>query len=151
MQQQTLQHQFPRGPVIAAGMLLAAALLLVFASKTSEVGTMRVSVDDIQVSRDLRFVDRADGSIVVSSVPDGAEVAILAPGTNGFIRGVMRGLGRERVLNGMSYTAPFRLVRGDRGRLSLIDLATGHEIELNSFGRSNVLAFARLLTEGRTQ
>ena len=143
------QQHFPRGPVIATGILLAAALLLVSASKTAEVGTMRVSVEHSLVSRDLSFADRADGAVVVSSFPDGAEVTILAPGTNGFIRGVLRGLSRERMLSGMSYAEPFRLVRGAGGRLSLIDLATGREIELNSFGPTNVLAFAKLLTEGR--
>ena len=73
-------------------------------------------------------------------------MAVLPPGSNGFIRGVMRGLARERMLHGIDAAPPFRLIRWADGRLSLEDTATGRLIDLAAFGPTNAQAFARLLT-----
>jgi putative photosynthetic complex assembly protein len=72
-------------------------------------------------------------------------VAVLAPGTNGFIRGVLRGLARDRRSRGISQEPAFRLAQWPDGRLSLEDLATGKRIELGSFGATNRAAFAQIL------
>jgi putative photosynthetic complex assembly protein len=81
----------------------------------------------------------------VLAAADGEVVEILAPGTNGFVRGVLRGLARERKLGGMGEGPPFRLIRWDDGRLSLRDLATGRQIELVSFGPTQLETFTKLL------
>jgi putative photosynthetic complex assembly protein len=75
-------------------------------------------------------------------------VALLAPGTNGFIRGVLRGLARERRQHNVGAEPPFRLTRWDNGHLSLEDPQTGRRIELGSFGPTNAEAFSRLLARG---
>ena len=70
---------------------------------------------------------------------------MLPPGTNGFIRGVLRGLARDRKLQRIGTEPPFRLTRWVDGRLSLDDPATGRRIELGAFGPTNAAAFAGLL------
>jgi putative photosynthetic complex assembly protein len=92
----------------------------------------------------ISFEDRADGAVVVRT-EDGAERAVLAPGTNGFIRGVLRGLARERRMNGKGADTPFHLVLRVDGRLALADPATGRTLDLGAFGHTNADAFARLL------
>lgn len=96
-------------------------------------------------SRDLRFTDRADGAVVIADVKGGI-AQVIAPGQQtGFIRGVMRGLARERRAHGIGDGPPFNLTLWQDGELSLTDSATGRAIELTAFGLTNRAAFAVLL------
>lgn len=95
--------------------------------------------------RRLRFVDAADKSVRVLDADSGAEVYRVT-GEAGFIRGILRGLARERRRLGKSAEEPFELAR-DNGLLTLRDLATGEGIELTAFGHTNAGAFARMLIE----
>ncbi|HEX8554910.1 MAG TPA: photosynthetic complex assembly protein PuhC [Sphingomonas sp.] len=97
-------------------------------------------------SRSLRFVDRADGAVVIEDVGNGGIASVIEPGQQtGFIRGVMRGLARERRMHGVGNQPPFTLTLWRDGELSLTDSATGRSVELTAFGSSNRAAFAALL------
>lgn len=72
-------------------------------------------------------------------------VAVIPPGTNGFLRGSLRGLARERKRQGIGAGPAFRLVRWADGRLTLEDPATRRVIDLAAFGPTNSGAFADLL------
>jgi len=96
-------------------------------------------------SRDLRFVDRGDGAVLIYSSRDGRLADTLLPGTNGFVRGVLRGLVRERRADHIGTTPPFRLTRWADGRLSLDDPSTGRHVDLEVFGPTNAGAFAQIL------
>lgn len=97
-------------------------------------------------SRDLRFLDRADGAVVIQDARTGQPASIIQPGEKtGFIRGVMRGLARERRSRGIGDMPPFNLTLWRDGELSLTDSATGRSIELTAFGSANRAAFAALL------
>lgn len=101
-------------------------------------------------SRDLRFVDRADGAVVIADVKGGI-AQVIAPGQQtGFIRGVMRGLARDRRARGIGDGPPFNLTLWRDGELSLTDSATGRAIELTAFGATNRAAFAALLDAKET-
>lgn len=136
----------PRGALIGAGVLIGLTIVAAAAGRMSGVGTVQTPVAEAVLSRDLLFEDRADGAVVVQEEPAGEVVAVLAPGTNGFIRGTLRGLARERRLNQISQEPPFRLAQHADDRLSLLDPATGRRIDLEAFGPTNREAFARLLT-----
>jgi putative photosynthetic complex assembly protein len=97
----------------------------------------------------LLFADQADGTVRVADAASGAPVAIIGRENSGFVRGVMRGLARERRLHGLGSAAPFRLTLWRDGALSLADPATGRVIELGSFGPDNRGAFERLLDGGQ--
>lgn len=94
--------------------------------------------------RDLRFVDRSDGSVSVIDALTGREVHRVV-GEAGFVRGVLRAMARERRRLAADSQIPFQLSRGRGGQLTLSDPATGESIPLNSFGSTNVAAFARFL------
>jgi putative photosynthetic complex assembly protein len=68
-------------------------------------------------------------------------------GEQGFLRGTLRALVRERKLRGVDTTTEraFELIAHSGGRLTLRDPATGASIALESFGPSNTAVFARLI------
>jgi len=98
---------------------------------------------------EMRFLDREDGAVVVQG-PDERIIAVLPPGTNGFARGVLRGLARERRQHHLDSGPTFRLVRWADGRLSLEDPATGRHVNLEAFGPTNARVFADLLVSAQT-
>jgi len=136
---------FPRGALLGALALVGFALLAVVAARLAGFGETRMPAASPVEARALHFHDRSDGAVAVRDAGSGRLVALLAPGTNGFVRGVMRGLARGRRLQGAGPEAPFRLTRWSDGRLSLEDAQTGRRIELDAFGPTNAGAFARLL------
>ena len=69
----------------------------------------------------------------------------VAPGTNGFLRGTMRGLARERKRAGVSAELPFEMTGRSDGKLTLADPATGRRVALGSFGPTNAAVFARIM------
>jgi putative photosynthetic complex assembly protein len=139
---------FPRGALLGAAALVGFALLSATTARLTGVGTTQMPAAAAAESRELRFEDRADGSVAVYEAPEDRLVDILDPGTNGFVRGALRGLARERKRNEIGRQPPFRLVLWVDGRLSLEDPSTGRQIDLEAFGPTNREAFARLLTVG---
>ncbi|MGI4875884.1 MAG: photosynthetic complex assembly protein PuhC, partial [Janthinobacterium lividum] len=76
--------------------------------------------------------------------------AVLPHGTNnGFIRGVLRGMARDRLMRGVGKAPPFRLTLFGDGALTLFDPSTGRNVELGSFGPTNKQSFADLLLTHR--
>lgn len=135
----------PRKALYAVSALVLFSLVAVTAARLAGVSAAQAPASPVVTAVDLRFEDRDDGSVRVLEAESGALIAELAPGTNGFVRGVLRSLARERRANGLGDGARFELARHADGRLTLVDPATGRVIELNSFGPSNEGAFAELL------
>lgn len=94
---------------------------------------------------DCRFDDADDGAVLVRDAASGALLARVAPGEQGFLRGTLRALVRERRQQGLGAEQPFRLLRLADGRLALRDPATGRQLDLSAFGPTNAALFARLL------
>jgi putative photosynthetic complex assembly protein len=138
-------ERFPRGALLGAAALVGVALVFTGLARVSGIGTTHAPEAAPITSRDLRFEDRIDGAVAVYDADNGNVVEVLSPGTNGFLRGVLRGLARDRKLQKIGTELPFRLTRWVDGRLSIDDLATHQRIELGSFGPTNAAAFARLL------
>ncbi len=152
----THQHHrspFPPGALWMAGGLIGFSFLAAVAVRTGLMPVQASPVDlraaqhvAIVATRDLRFTDRADGAVVIEDVSNHTIASVIVPGQKtGFIRGVMRGLARERRMHGVGDGPPFRLTSWADGELSLVDPATGRAIELNAFGTTNRAAFAALL------
>lgn len=135
----------PRGALLGAAALVGFALIAVLVSQESGVGASSMPESAVVASRDLRFADRADGAVEVYSDSDDTLVQVLPPGTNGFLRGALRGLARYRKPYGIGAGMPFRLTRYADGRLSLDDPVTGEHIDLEAFGPANAGIFADLL------
>ena len=98
-------------------------------------------------TRTLVFADVAGGAVRISDAQTGAEVALIETETQGggFIRGVLRGMARERRMHAIGSAAPFTLTLWADGSLSLADPATGRSVELGAFGPDNRLTFLRLI------
>ena len=139
----------PRRALIAAAALILFSIAAVALARQGLLGPAEVAQDTPVESRDLLFVDRPGGGITVLSAATGETVAVIGSGADGFLRGVMRGLARERRQHGFDAEQPFRLLRQSDGRLTLVDLATERRIELISFGPTNAKAFARFLPSWR--
>ena len=137
---------FPRGALLGAAALISVALLAAAAGRLAGTVTAETATAAPVQVRELWFRDRGDGAVFVYDARDQRLVQVLAPGSNGFLRGVLRGLARERRRQDLGPQPPFRLTRWDDGALSLEDLATGRRIDLQAFGPTNAEAFARLLT-----
>lgn len=146
----------PRGTIAMTGALVlfaigaTAAVRLTGTPLAASPAALRTAERVTPVaSRSLRFSDRADGAVVIEDVGSGTVAEVIQPGQQtGFIRGVMRGLARERRMKGVGEGPPFTLTLWHDGELSLTDTATGRSIELTAFGSSNRAAFAALLPEG---
>ena len=101
-------------------------------------------VADVTWQRALHFEDRSNGDVAVLDAQDRREVARFQ-GEQGFLRGALRALSRERRARGLGPEQPFQLMARPDGRLTLVDPVTDQRIDLESFGPTNASAFARLL------
>ncbi|MGE0594876.1 MAG: photosynthetic complex assembly protein PuhC [Hyphomonadaceae bacterium] len=137
---------FPRFALIAAAVLIVGAISAAAAARYADVTAPAAQTETAAplAARDLTFADMADGSVQVHDT-GGALIYVAPPGGDGFIRGVMRGMARDRRARGIGQAPAFRLAQWPDGRLSLEDLATGRQIELGGFGDTNRAAFAQLL------
>jgi putative photosynthetic complex assembly protein len=149
MSEPVRSHSFPRGALLGAATLVGFALMAATAARVGGIGSPTlIPTATPTLSRELRFEDRPDGAVAIHDVREGRVVDVLPPGSNGFVRGVLRGLARERKRQEIGQQPPFRLTLWDDGRLSLQDQTTGRQIELQAFGPTNLAAFARLLPAG---
>ncbi len=139
------QEPFPRGALIGAAALISCALAATALARLTAYEQDRPSAP-AELSRSLVFADREDGAVIVFDSEDLSEpIAVLASGEGGFVRGLMRGMARERRSMDVGAEPPFILARHYDGRLTLTDRATGRLIELDAFGETNTESFAVLL------
>ena len=151
------ENTVPRAALISACALVVLSLILTSAVSLGflereaipQLEREKARVQAI-ASRDIRFDDREDGAVLISDAHDGSSIAVIATETEGggFIRGVMRGLARERRMHGIDSEPHFVLTAWADGSLSLRDTATGRMIELGAFGADNRATFAKLLPMG---
>lgn len=144
------EQRVPKAALLgAAGLILATLALSAEAriDRLSDAATAAAPVVEDYV--DLRFEDRQDGSVAVLDATSGREVDVVPPAEGGFVRGVMRGMFRTRMLESIPADGHFRLMRLVDGALVLEDPHSGRRVELGSFGPTNHEAFARLLAAGK--
>lgn len=135
---------FPRWFLWGAAGLIAFSLLSVALVRLTGGGPDQQPAS-AALERPLRFEDRPDGGIAVIDGRTGVLITAVH-GEQGFLRGALRALARERKARGLGSAEPFQLIAGNGARLTLVDPVTGQRIDLESFGPTNADAFARLLT-----
>ncbi len=146
------QSPVSRTGLIAAISLVFIALGLTTASRLSQI--LKPTPIDAPAatpasSIELVFLDKSDGSVEVRRSDDRSLIQVIKPTTGGFVRGVMRGFARDRMVRGVGSSPPFLLALSKTGQLSLTDLATGRVTVLEAFGSTNRAAFASMLpTQG---
>jgi putative photosynthetic complex assembly protein len=138
---------FPRLPLAGVAVLIGVAIAGVAANRVLAPAETSVSTEKPLESRALLFRDEANGGISVTDAKTGVLVADVKPGTNGFLRGAMRGLARERRRAGFDLSTPFEVSKWSNGHVTLFDPALGRQIDLAAFGPTNAAVFAEYLEE----
>jgi putative photosynthetic complex assembly protein len=141
---------FPRFALISAGALVGLSLIATTAVRLAhtyapQAQSTTAAAPAPVASLDLRFADQPDGSIRITRASDKGLAGTVRSGEGGFIRGVMRGLARDRISRHIGAEPPFRLALSEDGQLTLLDTATGRLIDLESFGQGNRDSFFDLL------
>jgi putative photosynthetic complex assembly protein len=136
---------FPRAPLIGAAILISFTIAAAAFVRQTGIGKTNEPDAPTIAERSLYYDDKPDGSIAVIDARDNRLVTTIEPGTNGFIRGTLRGLVRERKSQGIGREQPFELISRADGRLTLSEPPTGRRVDLESFGPTNAGAFAQLL------
>ena len=130
----------------AIGVLLLVTLLATaYGRYIGMTETVAIPAEDIVEQVSLSFVDQTDGSVSVIDAATGEEVGTLVSGGDGFARGVLRGLVRERRLSSIGPEQPFELFRTAQNDVTLFDPATGRLVALRAFGPTNDAVFRRFL------
>jgi len=142
------RHILPRHIGVALGLVMFASLALVAVVRWSGAEIRHADSPSQQV-RLLRFEDRPNGDIGVVNAQTGADVAQFS-GEQGFLRGALRAMARERKRRDLGPMEPFELHARTDGRLTLIDPATQMRLDLESFGPTNAGLFAQLLQDPQT-
>jgi putative photosynthetic complex assembly protein len=142
--QRAVDGGFPKVALLGAAGLVGLSLVAAGVGRLTGVGTTSMPTVPAVEVRDLRFVDEPNGGIAVREAGSDRPIFEVAPGTNGFIRGVLRGLARGRKIEMLDASPPFRMTRWADGRLSIEDPMTARWIDLGAFGPTNTQAFAQI-------
>jgi putative photosynthetic complex assembly protein len=135
----------PKGALWAAATLVAFALLAATTARLLHMNATPMPHAQAVTVLQLVFRDRNDGAVeVLDATHDGALMRVLPPGSNGFVRGVLRSLARARRSAGVGHDAAFLLTRWNDGRMTLDDPSTGQHVNLEVFGPANALPFAEM-------
>lgn len=135
----------PRAILVGAGVLVGFSLLIATAGRLLHWQATPLPPARAVTVLHLNFRDRSDGAVEVLDADRGdVVVSEFAPGTNGFARGVLRGLARQRYRQGVGALPPFTLTRWSDGRLTLVDPQTDRHVSLEVFGPANAEPFVAI-------
>ncbi|MFN3451830.1 MAG: photosynthetic complex assembly protein PuhC [Sphingorhabdus sp.] len=153
-----MNHAVQHDPTVPRGALIGAAILLMFVitltgavrfgliPRAADPSVTRAAAQVMPAQeRSLRFMDRADGAVVVSDTNSGETVKVIPFGQGGFLRATMRRMAKVRIAAGIGTEPPFTLTRWENGALSLKDPATGRDAEIYGFGPDHTKIFADML------
>ncbi len=140
---QTAPDHFPQWVLFFAAGIIAFSLISVGLVRITGNGPDQKAAAPT-VQRSLVFQDHHDGGVRVGDGVTGETLTVLH-GEQGFVRGALRALTRERYSRGIGSAAPFELIARVDGRVTLFDPSTGQRVDLESFGPTNVAEFARFL------
>jgi putative photosynthetic complex assembly protein len=112
---------FPRIALVVAGVVIALALGSVGIARWSGFDGRQQDAQTV-AQRALYFKDQPDGGIAIVDAKSGATIDT-AHGEQGFLRGTLRAVVRERKLRGLVSTHRPRIFRSDqrRGVRALVD------------------------------
>lgn len=145
MSDEFFHRPFPRGPLIAVAAMLGFMILMVGYARITGTKAELAPLAPLAAEIDIRFVDLADGSLAVHDVATGNLLQTLPPGGEGFIRGVLKSMERQRKGYNVTLAEPFHLTRRENGDVTLEDPITGILLDLKAFGQTNAASFAQLL------
>lgn len=140
-------------------MLSVMLLTLLFVVYQTQFGTPSTeAISPIIDKADLVIRDDSNGDILVTVIrdkqaSDATEInqVLRFSGEQGFLRGTLRALARDRRMRNLTSQAPFELALHADGRLSITDTLTAKGIDLQAFGADNAAIFADILSTSTKQ
>ena len=135
---------FPRWVLWATACLLAFTLGAVALVRITGNGPDQLAAATVS-ERLLRFEDSPGGGVAVIDGETG-KLLTTVTGEQGFFRGAIRALARDRMARKIGAEEPFKLSSRADGRLTLFDPVSGQRVDLESFGPTNAAVFAQFLT-----
>jgi len=139
----TSKDHFPHWVLYCAAGIIAFSLISVGLVRITGNGPDQKAAA-ATLKRALVFQDQKDGGVRVQDGVTGQTLTVLY-GEQGFVRGALRALSRERYSRGLGSELPFEVIARVDGRVTLVDPSTGQRVDLESFGPTNVAEFARFL------
>ncbi len=136
---------FPKGVLIAVAALIGFTIIMISVARLTGFMMPQEPVTAELYARDISFVEQDDGSMFVIDVDTDELIQTLPPGSEGFIRGVLRSIARQRNGYEAPLSEPLHLARRENGSLTLEDPVTGILLDLRAFGETNEAAFASLI------
>lgn len=136
------------GQIVAASALIVFALAAAATARLTGIGVAKREAVAVARAHDYRFVSSADGSLAIYPATGTEQIGRLGPEHHGFVRVVMKGLERERMIRDVPAASPIRLVELTDGRRLVEDPATGFTVALRAFGAGNAVAFEELFALG---
>jgi putative photosynthetic complex assembly protein len=134
----------PRLPVaLAAGMVVAALLVVSAARLTGFSPVQDMGAAQIEKSRLIRFDSDPQGVAVVDATTG---AVITHTSKEGFVPGVLRGLNRMRQTEQVDIAQAYRLEKLSNGQLLLVDPAAGVSLDLAAYGHDNAALFLGFLS-----
>jgi putative photosynthetic complex assembly protein len=133
------------GRAVLAGFLMLALVILATAWLRGSEPDVSGPVVQPLTERALHFVDLPGGDIAVRDAATGRTLEVLT-GEQGFVRGTLRGVLRERKLSQLKTEEPLTLTQHQDGALVLADPATGVRLDLRAYGSQNAGLYARWLS-----
>ena len=134
---------FPQWVLYCAAGIMAFSLISVGLIRVTGNGPDQMAAA-ATLQRSLVFQDQKDGGVRVEDGVTG-EILTVLHGEQGFVRGSLRALSRERYSRGIGSSEPFDLIARVDGRVTLFDPSTGQRVDLESFGPTNTAEFSRFL------
>jgi putative photosynthetic complex assembly protein len=134
---------FPRWVLWATAGLLSFTLIAVALVRITGNGPDQLAAATVN-ERLLRFEDVAGGGVAVIDGETG-KLLTTVTGEQGFFRGAIRALARDRIARKIGSQEPFKLIARADGRLTLFDPVSGQRVDLESFGPTNAAVFAQFL------
>lgn len=135
---------FPRWVLWTVGFLMVFTLGSIGLVRITGNGPDQLAAATVS-ERLLRFEDRPDGGVAVIDGITG-QLLTTVTGEQGFLRGAIRALARDRTARKIGAEQPFKLISRTDGRLTLFDPVSGQRVDLESFGPTNAGVFAPFLT-----
>jgi putative photosynthetic complex assembly protein len=138
---------FPRGMLIAAGLLILSSLIFAAVARHTGYGATRLELGTVAATREVIFTDEREGMISAFDASTGERIADIQNIGNGFVGVVLKGFARDRSVAGLKKDLPFRISTIADGRSMIEDPSTGRIVMLGAFGADNLKAFSQLLTK----
>jgi putative photosynthetic complex assembly protein len=145
MSEAVANRMVPPGAIAAAAALIGFSLVAASVGRLTGVGAVRTEYARTVWTTSFRFEDRSDGGIAVIAPETGATIGLVPPGTDGFVRTVLRSLAFDRQRHGLGAGPAFTIAKWSDGHSTIDDPATGRHVDLAAFGAANMQSFEHLV------